>query len=126
MESYQSIEDQAASECTTFYCCGYQNEYEQLDNQLQNQLILSDQRIENSLQSAREAPVQYKAALEAYLQKSVMYKNGLATMVDLQQAMYVLNRAETDSRVANINVWLALLMKAAAAGDLNLFLNQAK
>jgi outer membrane protein TolC len=109
-----------------FIAAGYQNEYDQLDNQLKNQLMLSDQKIENALQSAAEAPVQYNAALETYLQKSVMYKNGLATMIDMQQAMYVLNRAETDRRVASINVWLALLIKAAAAGDFSLFLNQAK
>jgi outer membrane protein TolC len=106
-----------------FIATGYQYEYEQLGNQLQNQLILSDQRIENTLQSAMEVPVQYKAASDAYLQKSVLYKNGLTTMVDLQQAMYVLNRAEIDKSVAYANVWLALLLKAAASGDFNLFLN---
>jgi outer membrane protein TolC len=102
---------------------GYQNEYEQLGNQLQNQLILSDQRIENTLQSVHEVPVQYKAASDAYVQKSVLYKNGLTTMVELQQAMYVLNRAEIDKSVAYANVWQALLLKAAASGDFNLFIN---
>jgi len=106
-----------------FVAAGYQNEYEQLDNQLQNQLILSDQRIENTLQSAHEVPAQYKAASDAYLQKSVLYKNGLTTMVELQQAMYVLNRAEIDKSVAYANVWQALLLKAAASGDFNLFSN---
>lgn len=107
-----------------FTASGYQAEHDQLKNQLQNQLILSDQKIENALLSANEAPIQYKAASEAYLQKSVLYKNGLATMVDLQQAMYVLNRAEIDRSVAYVNVWLALLAKSAAAGDFNLFINQ--
>ena len=106
-----------------FLAAGYQNEYEQLGNQLQNQLILSDQRIVNTLQSAQEVPVQYKAASDAYLQKSVLYKNGLTTMVELQQAMYVLNRAEIDKSVAYANVWLALLLKSAASGDFNLFIN---
>ncbi len=109
-----------------YVAAGYQNEYEQLSHQLQNQLILSDQRIENTLHtlhSAQEARVQYKAASDAYLQKSVLYKNGLTTMVELQQAMYVLNRAEIDKSVAYANVWQALLLKAAAAGDFNLFSN---
>jgi outer membrane protein TolC len=109
-----------------FIEAGYQNEYEQLDQQLQNQLILSDQKINNTLQSLREVPVQFKAASEAYIQKSVLYKNGLTTIVDLQQALYILNRAEIDLRVANINVWLALLQKAAASGDFDLFINQAQ
>lgn len=107
-----------------FTSSGYQAEYDLLKNQLRNQLILSDQKIQNTLLSANEAPVQYKAASEAYLQKSVLYKNGLATMVDLQQAMYVLNRAEIDQSVAYVNVWLALLSKSAALGDFNLFINQ--
>jgi hypothetical protein len=107
-----------------FTASGYQADYDQLKNQLQNQLILSDQKIENTLLSANEAPIQYKAAAEAYLQKNVLYKNGLATMVDLQQAMYVLNRADIDRSVAYVNVWLALLTKSAAIGDFNLFINQ--
>ncbi len=44
-------------------------------------------------------------------------------MVELQQAMYVLNRAEIDKSVAYANVWLALLLKSAASGDFNLFIN---
>jgi len=107
-----------------FTASGYQAEYDLLKNQLRNQLILSDQKIENTLLSANEVPVQYKAASDAYLQKSILYNNGLATMVDLQQAMYVLNRAEIDRSVAYVNVWLALLTKAAALGDFNLFINQ--
>jgi hypothetical protein len=94
--------------------------------QLQNELILADQRIENSLQSIREVPLQYQAASDAYTQKSVLYKNGLTTLVDLQQAIYALNRAEIDRSVAYLNVWQALLLKAAASGDFNLFSNQAQ
>jgi outer membrane protein TolC len=109
-----------------FIAAGYQDEYDQLSLELKNQLILADQRIENSLASAREVPIQYRAASDAYLQKSVLYKNGLTDIVDLQQALYALNRAEIDKSVAYINVWHALLLKAAAAGDFDLFLNQVR
>jgi outer membrane protein TolC len=109
-----------------FVAAGYLNEYEQLDRELQNQVVLSNQRIQNSLQTAREAPVQYQAASQAYLQKSVLYSNGLTTIVDLQQALYALNRAEIDQSVAFISVWNALLLKAAATGDFDLFINQAR
>jgi outer membrane protein TolC len=105
---------------------GYRNEYDQVTVQLQNELKLADQRIENSLQSAREVPLQYQAASDAYIQKSVLYKNGLTTLVDLQQAIYALNRAEVDRSVAYLNVWQSLLLKAAASGDFNLFSNQAQ
>ena len=109
-----------------FITAAYKNEYDLVSTQLQDQLVLADQRIENSLQSAHEVPVQYKAAADAYLQKSVLYKNGLTNIVDLQQALYALNRAETDRSVANINVWQALLLKAAASGDFDLFVKQVK
>ncbi|MEO5889505.1 MAG: TolC family protein [Ferruginibacter sp.] len=109
-----------------FVSKGLQDEYELVSTQLKDQLVLSEQRIENSLQSWREAPVQYKAASDAYLQKSVLYKNGLSNVIDLQQALYLLNRAETDMSVAYINVWQSLLQKAAASGDFDLFLKQVR
>jgi outer membrane protein TolC len=109
-----------------FVSAAYQNEYDLIATQLQDQLILADQRIENSLQSVTEVPIQYKAASDAYLQKSVLYKNGLATIVELEQALYSLNRAEADVTLAYITVWQSLLQKAAASGDFSLFINQAK
>jgi outer membrane protein TolC len=105
---------------------GYRNEYNLVNTQLQNQLVVSDQRISNSLRSAREVPLQLQAASDAYVQKSALYKNGLTNLPDLQLAMYALNRAELDRSVAFINVWQALLLKAAASGDFDLFINQAR
>ena len=58
------------------------------------------------------------------LQKSVLYRNGLTNMVDVTQALYALNRAETDRAIAYNNVWQALLLKAAATGDFALFFNE--
>jgi outer membrane protein TolC len=109
-----------------YLSAAYQNEYDLVTTQLKDQLILSDQQIENSLQSMREAPLQLKAATDAYLQKTVLYKNGLTTIVDVQQALFALNRAQTDISVAYINVWQALLLKAAASGDFDLFINQVQ
>ena len=107
-----------------FITRGLQNEYDMISTQLTDQLILANQRIENSLASWREAPIQYKAASDAYLQKTVLYKNGLTNIIDLQQALYLLNRAQTDLSVAYINVWQSLLQKAAASGDFTLFSKQ--
>ena len=108
-----------------YISAAYQNEYDLISSQLHDQLILSDQRITNSLASIKEAPIQLKAATDAFAQKNALYKNGLATMVELQQALYTLTRAEADLSVAYINVWQALLQKAAASGDFNLFILQA-
>ena len=56
--------------------------------------------------------------------KTVLYRNGLANIVDVTQALYTLNRAETDRDISNNNVWQALLLKAAASGDFNLFMKE--
>lgn len=103
---------------------GLKNEYELVNQQLSAQLILSGTRIQNALRNYQEAPVGLKAAADAYLQKTVLYKNGLATIVDVTQALYVLNRAETDRDIAYNNVWQALLYKAAASGDFGIFYNE--
>lgn len=103
---------------------GLRNEYELVNQQLSAQLILSKTRIENALRNYREAPVGLKAASDAFQQKTVLYRNGLATIVDVTQALYTLNRAETDRDIAYNNVWQALLYKAAATGDFGIFFNE--
>jgi outer membrane protein TolC len=103
---------------------GLQEEYGLVDQQLKAQLVLAGTRIKNAMDNYIEAPVQVKAASDAYLQKSVLYKNGLATIVDLTTALFTLNRAETDRDIAYNNVWQALLFKAAASGDFGLFFNE--
>lgn len=120
--SPQKIKEQVNAQ--KFISRAYQDEYDLVSSQLKAQLFLSEQRIRNSLQIFREVPIQYKAASDAYLQKSVLYKNGLTNIVDVQQALYALSKAETDVSIAYINVWQALLLKTAASGDFDLFLNQ--
>jgi outer membrane protein TolC len=103
---------------------GLQNEYDVVNEQVKAQLALADQKIKNAIANYKEVPVQMKAASDAYLQKSVLYKNGLTDIVDVTQALYALNRAETDRDVSYNNVWQALLLKAAASGDFSLFINE--
>ncbi|MFT4016673.1 MAG: TolC family protein [Agriterribacter sp.] len=100
------------------------NEYDQVLQQLTAQQILAEAKLKNAISAYIEVPVQVKAALDAYLQRTVLYKNGLTTIVDVTQALYTLNRAETDRDIAYNNVWQALLLKAAAAGDFGLFMNE--
>lgn len=101
-----------------------QDEYELINQRLQTQQTLAKSKIRNALNNYTEAPIQVKAASDAYLQKSVLYKNGLSNIVDVTQALYALNRAETDRDIAYNNVWQALLLKAASAGDFNIFISQ--
>jgi len=103
---------------------GLKNEYSLVDEQLKNQYALAESKMHNALAALEEAPVQVKAAADAYLQKTVLYKNGLSNIVDVTQALYALNLAETDKNIAENNVWQALLLKAASAGDFGLFINE--
>jgi outer membrane protein TolC len=105
---------------------GLQSEYELVSQQIRTQLALADQKIKYAIANYNEAPIQMKAASDAYLQKSVLYKNGLTNIVDVTQALYALNRAETDRDIADNNVWQALLLKAAASGDFGLFVNNVQ
>jgi adhesin transport system outer membrane protein len=101
----------------------YKNEYEVIDQQLKGQLVLAETRISNSLKNYNEAPVEVKAATDAYNQKFALYRNGLSNIVDFTQALYVLNRAEIDLDIASNNIWQAILSKAAATGDFGVFIN---
>jgi outer membrane protein TolC len=103
---------------------GLQEEYGLISQQLQAQVVLAENRIKNALANYREAPIQVKAASDAYLQKETLYKNGLATIVDVTTAAFVLNQAETQMDVIDTNVWQALLFKAASTGDFGLFINE--
>ena len=106
-----------------FTSAQYQNDYNLVSQQLNDQLVLAETRISNALKNFRDAPVEIKAARDAYNQKFTLYKNGLANIVDFTQALYVLNRAEVDYYIASNNVWQALLFKAAASGDFGIFMN---
>ncbi|NCD71280.1 TolC family protein [Mucilaginibacter agri] len=101
----------------------YQDDYNLISQQLQAQQALAETRIDNSLKNYREAPIGVKAASDAYLQKGTLYRNGLSSIVDFTTALFNLNRAQIDRDIAYNNVWQAVLLKAAAAGDFGIFIN---
>jgi outer membrane protein TolC len=116
------IHEQVAAQQWT--SAGLQEEYGLISQELQAQTVLADSRIRNALANYNEAPVQVKAASDAYIQKETLYKNGLATIVDVTTAAFILNQAETQRDVIDTNVWQALLYKAASTGDFGLFINE--
>jgi outer membrane protein TolC len=79
-----------------------------------------------ALEQARQAPIQLRAARQAYNQAKSRYESGLTDLPTLLQSVVTLNRAEVDGYVATSNVWRFLLLKAAADGDLSLFMNQVQ
>jgi outer membrane protein TolC len=100
---------------------GLRDELEMTRQELATQLNFSDIKIKNAIADYYETPLQVKAANDTYLQKMVLYNHGLTNLVDVTQALYAVVRAETDRDIAYNNVWQALLLKAATAGDFNLF-----
>jgi outer membrane protein TolC len=118
------VSQQVASQ--NFISAALRDEFELTNQQLQAQLALSETKITNAVATYLEAPLQVKAASDAYLQRTVLYRNGLTTIVDVTQALYTLNRAETDRDIAYNNVWQAFLLKAAASGDFQMFINGLK
>jgi outer membrane protein TolC len=107
-----------------FTTAGLKEEYGLISQELQAQVVLAETKIRNALGNFREAPIQVKAAADAYIQKETLYRNGLATIVDVTTAAFVLNQAETERDVIDTNVWQALLYKAASTGDFALFYNE--
>ncbi len=91
-----------------------QYEYEVADQQIRTQQALAETRIKNAIDAYIEMPAQMKAASDAFLQRTVLYRNGLTNIVDVTQALYALNRAEVDRDITYSNVWQSLLLKAAA------------
>jgi outer membrane protein TolC len=105
-----------------FISNGLKDEYDQARQQLAAQLLLSETRMQNAFDTYRAAPLEVNSASEAYAQKTDLYANGLTTLIDVTQAQYALIRAETNLDIAYTNIWQALLLKAAATGDMNIFL----
>ncbi|MBS1952414.1 MAG: TolC family protein [Bacteroidetes bacterium] len=78
-------------------------------------------RYKTTLEAARQAPIQLKAAQDAYAQAKARYDAGLNSILELTQTFALLNRAEVDADFARGNVWRALIQYAAATGSLDSF-----
>nr|WP_295934562.1 TolC family protein [uncultured Dyadobacter sp.] len=98
----------------------YQTQQLQLDRQSRE----SEIQFQLSLAQAGLTPVQLAAAQRAFNQAEARYQSGLTDLFTLAQSVNALNRAEVDKFVTNGNAWRSLLLKAAAAGDLDVFLSQ--
>jgi outer membrane protein TolC len=91
-----------------------------------DELNQANLEFENALAEVKESPVEYRAAVDAYLQSKSRYDAGLSTFYEITQALYVLNRAEADQLAAYNHLWRSLLKQAAATGDLSIFTSNIK
>lgn len=94
--------------------------------QITRQYQEAETQYQVALEQARQAPIQLRAARQAFNQARSRYESGLTDLPTLLQSVLTLNRAEVDGYVAVSNVWRFLLLKAAAEGDLSLFMNQVR
>lgn len=101
-------------------------EYDQQKLSLQSSVRQVQQALHTLESSLAELPVQLHAAEQTYQQKLAQYKAGIISLIDLTNASFVLYRSQTDY-IETLNDWrLTLLEQAAAAGNLNTFIQTLK
>ncbi len=101
----------------------------QLQQQKRTMDNISSQAVEairTSEQNLAESPIQVHASRDAFDQNTAQYKAGIINLVDLTNASFVLYRSQLDY-VQTLTGWLvANLDKAAASGNLDLFIQSLK
>jgi len=100
-----------------------QERYNEETLRVESELQRAKFRYQAALEVARQAPIQLKAAQDAYAQAKSRYDAGLTSILELTQTFALLNRAEVDASMAKGNVWRAVIQYAAASGNLNVFTN---
>ncbi|WP_428331207.1 TolC family protein [Mucilaginibacter sp.] len=86
----------------------------------------ADVEMQTALERLKEIPNQLKAANDGYRQKLSLYKNGLTDIVELDAALNILYRAETDYMQAKYTYANALFQKAITQNQVNTVLNLLK
>jgi outer membrane protein TolC len=94
--------------------------------QLNKENKIADVTLSKAFEIAKESPVFFQSAEFSYHALQTRYNTGLTNYADLIQSQYGLVKAETNLKKSYLEVWKALLYKAAVKGDINLFLNQVK
>jgi adhesin transport system outer membrane protein len=86
----------------------------------------ADVEMQTALDRLKEIPNQLRAANAGYRQQLSLYKNGLSNIVDLDAALNILYRAETDYMQAKYDYSNALFQKAITENQVNSVLNLLK
>jgi len=86
----------------------------------------ADVEMQTALDRLKEIPNQLKAANNSYRQQLSLYRNGLSNIIDLDAALNILYRAETDYMQAKYDYTNALFQKAITENQVNSILNLLK
>ncbi len=100
--------------------------YDETTQRLASQLVQAQAGLDGARRLAANTPIELEAARATEQQTTVRYQAGLATLVDVSQAESLLVQAEIDENLARLNVWRSLAVVAAAAGDLQPFLDAVR
>jgi len=87
----------------------------------QSQIAQAAAILDGAYRVVESTPIALKAARDAEQQATARYQAKLATADDVAQAQRLLEQAEIDDAVAQLEVWHAILVYAYALGDLSLF-----
>jgi len=106
-------------------------DYDERKLQEQQQLLSvsasqADVEMQTALRRLQEIPNQLRAANSSYRQQLSLYRNGLSNIVDLDAALNILYRAETDYMQAKYDYTNALFQKAITENQVNTILNLLK
>jgi outer membrane protein TolC len=82
----------------------------------------ADAELKTAYDRIREIPKQLNAAEAAYRQKLALYRNGLSDLIELNTALSILYRAETDFTSVKFLFCQALINKAMAENQLPLLI----
>ena len=93
---------------------------------LSNAALQAGLEISTAHKRLDEIPNQLKAAAAGYRQKLSLYKNGLTDIIELNAALTILYRAETDFVNAKYLYIRALFQKAIATNQVDSLLNTLK
>jgi outer membrane protein TolC len=100
--------------------------YEQQRQTLDNAALQASVDLKTAIDKFQEIPIQLKAAKDAYAQRLTQYNAGLSNIIDLTNALAVLNRAQTDVVNTRSGVWSALVQRAYAGGNIQQLLLNLK
>jgi len=100
--------------------------YEEQARTLNNAGLQASVNLRTAIDKFNEIPIQLSAARDAYNQRLTQYNAGLSNIVDLTNALYVLNRAQTDLINTKDGVWRALVQKAYAENGIYQLLSTLK